>query len=125
MVGRIVAFHVSARAAAVFILVVAAGALACRFLDADHASAAALKVVGATLVVGLVPGALATLLWRPRPHLPALEVVGFGIAISFGVTQLLTIAAVTAHLSPAVMLVVLLAIHFWRIRKDGGISGPM
>ena len=34
---RDVAFHVSARAAAVFILVVAAGAVACRVLDAEQA----------------------------------------------------------------------------------------
>ena len=58
--------------------------------------------ITATLAVGLVPGVLLTLLWRPRPT-SILEVAGFGIAISFGFAQLLTILAVSAHLSPVVI----------------------
>ena len=99
-----VAFRISARDAALFILLVTAAALGSRFLDADQVAGSALKVVTATLVVGIVPGALATLLWRPRPQLSALEVVGFGIALSFGVVHLLTMLAVSAHVSPVFIL---------------------
>ena len=34
--------------------------------------------------------------------------------------------SLVAEVSPdAVAVALLLAIHFWRVRKDGGISGPM
>ena len=102
-----VACAVSARAVAVFFLLLIAAALGCRLLDAEQAAGAALRIVTATLVVGIVPGALVTLLWRPRPQLTALEVVGFGIALSFGVVHLLTMVAVSAHVSPAFMLAAL------------------
>jgi hypothetical protein len=101
------AVDVSTQALASFALLVIAAALACRFLDADRASAAALKTMTATFGVGLVPGVLIVLLWRPRP-MSILELAGFGIAISFGVTELLTILAVSAHLSPVVALTLLL-----------------
>ena len=76
------AFHVTARGAAIFLLLVGAAALGCRFLDSNQAAEAALKVVTATFAVGIVPGALLTLLWRPRPQLSVMELVGFGIAVS-------------------------------------------
>ena len=66
-----------------------------------------LRLLAATLAVGVVPGALITLLWRPRSELTLLETAGFGVAISFGVVQLLTILAIAAHLSPAIILVAL------------------
>jgi len=95
---------VSTRWAAVLALCLAASAVLCRFLDADQASGAALKVVTATVALGVVPGALLTLLAPPRVRLSMLEVIGFGIALSFGVVHLLTMAAVSAHLSPAFVL---------------------
>lgn len=95
---------VPAGAAALCVAAIAVAGLGCGFLGGDSASAAAVKVIAATLAVGIVPGALFTLLLAPRPQLTALEVVGFGIAVSFGVLQLLTIAAVSAHLSPIVIL---------------------
>ena len=106
---RGVSWVVSERAAAVFVLCLLAAALSCRWFDAGHASTAALKTITATLAVGLAPGVLLTLLWRPRPT-SILEVAGFGIAISFGFTQLLTILAVSAHLSPVVILTILLLV---------------
>lgn len=106
--ARGVSLSVSARAAAICALVVLTAALACRLLDAEQASTAALKVLSATLAVGIVPGALATLLWRPRPQLTALEVIGFGIAVSFGLVQLLTVLAISVHVSAAVIATMLL-----------------
>jgi hypothetical protein len=70
-------------------------------------NASLFKLLAATLAVGVVPGVLVTLLWRPRPQLTLLEAVGFGIAISFGVVQLLSIVAISAHLSPVIMLAML------------------
>jgi len=63
-----------------------------------------LRLLAATLAVGVIPGVLVALLWRPRPTLTVLETTGFGLAISFGLVQLLTILAMSAHLSPAVIL---------------------
>ena len=102
--------RVSARAAALFLLFWIAAAVASRTLDAEYAISAALKVVMATLAVGVVPGAMATLLWAPRAQLSAMQVVGFGIPISFGIAQLLTMLAVIFHLSPALSLAILLTV---------------
>ena len=102
-------FDISPRAISLLVLFAIAAALLCRFLDPEHAWTAALKTVSATVVIGVVPGVLMTLLWRPR-QTSVLELVGFGIAISFGVAQVLTVLAVSAHLSPVVMLIMLLAV---------------
>ena len=61
----------------------------------------AVRLLSATLAVGVVPGALATMLCRPRPQLTGLETIGFGIALSFGIVQLATITALSLHSSPA------------------------
>ena len=53
-----------------------------------------------------MPGALLTLVWRPRAELRLLELIGFGIAFSFGIVQALTILAVSLHLGPVTILAV-------------------
>src|SRR5688572_19801955 len=85
-------------------IAVVACAVAARFLDAGNAAAAAVKVIAATLAIGVVPGVLVTTLWRPRAELTVLETIGFGMALSFGIVQLLTILAVTTHLGPDIVL---------------------
>ena len=94
---------VSARAIGLFVLILIASALSCRLLDDGRASTVALKLLSATLVIGIVPGALATILARPRPQLSMLEVIGFGIAVSFGFVQLFTILAISLHVSAALV----------------------
>ena len=59
-----------------------------------------LRLLGATLAVGVLPGVLVTLLWKPRPELTAMETVGFGSAMSFGLIQLMAILAIAAHAPP-------------------------
>lgn len=98
----------SPRVAAFVALLLMAAALGIRLLGAEQAATAALKSVSATLVVAIVPGALVTLLWRPRLELTILELVGFGIAVSFGIVQLLTMLAITAHVSAAIILATLM-----------------
>ena len=93
-----------ARTFAVVLLIIPAAAAASWLAGADSAGGAAFKVVSAALAVGITPGALLTLLWRPRSTLTVIEVIGFGIALSFGIVHLLTIAAVAAHLSPLFIL---------------------
>jgi len=100
-------FRLSGRTVAVLALLLIAAALGCHFFDAEEASTAALKVVTATLAMAVVPGALVVLLWRPRAQLSALEVLGFGIALSFGIVQVLTVLAVSLHASPNLILAVL------------------
>jgi hypothetical protein len=97
-------FSVSTRAIGVIGLAALAGAVAIRVLDANQAAAAAVKIVAATLTAGVVPGALIASVWRPRAQLTLLEMVGFGIAFSFGIVQLLTILAVTTHLGSHIIL---------------------
>jgi hypothetical protein len=94
----------STRAVAALMLLPVSAALACHFIGDRTPATAALKVVAPTLALALVPGVLTILLWRPRPRLSALEVLGLGIAVSFGVVQLLTIFAVSVHTGPTVML---------------------
>jgi len=94
----------SGRAAAILILLVGAVVLLSRDLDTEQASGAALKVVGATVALSIIPGLLVTLLLPPRPTLSLLEAIGFGIAISFGLLHLVTTIAVSAHLSPGFVL---------------------
>ena len=100
-------FILTARTFAVVLLIIPAAAVASWLIGAESAGGAAFKVVSATLAMGVTPGALLTLLWRPRSSLTIIEIVGFGIALSLGVVHLLTIAAVTAHVSPAYVLAVL------------------
>jgi hypothetical protein len=112
------------RAFTVGLLGAAAAAGVCRLLSADTAVGAALKVITATLAVGVVPGALLVLLWRPRPVFTVLEIVGFGMALSFGLVQLLTIVAVTTSLGPHIVLagagVGLLVVAAVVVRRNAG-----
>src|SRR5690349_22937900 len=61
----------------------------------------------ASLAIGVRRGALLTLWGRRRSSLTVIEVNGFGVALSFGVVHLLTIAAVVMHASPPVVMSVL------------------
>ena len=69
--------------------------------------AAALLI--AAVAVGIVPGLLVTMAWKPKPELTAMEAVGFGAAVSFGLVQFMAIIAIAAHLSTGVMLAMLAA----------------
>jgi hypothetical protein len=102
------AWSLSSRTAAAGILLLAgAGVFSSSFMNPGAAGGAALAVVAATLAIGVLPGAALTLFWRPHPGLTLLEIVGFGIALSFGLVQLLTILAISAHVSPIVTLSIL------------------
>jgi hypothetical protein len=102
-----VSLILTARTFAVVLLLIPAAAMAAQLFDADRTGGAAFRVVMAGLAIGVTPGALLTLLWRPRSPLTVIEVVGFGIALSFGVVHLLTIAAVTMHAGPLTIMSVL------------------
>jgi hypothetical protein len=99
-----VSFSIPARTFTVALFGAAAAAGVCRFLNADTTAGAALRVVTATMAVGVLPGALLMLLWRPRPVVTVIEIFGFGMALSFGIVHLLTILAVTTHLAPHIVL---------------------
>ena len=105
-------FQLPTSVVAVFMTVVVLAAVGCHFISADSATTAALKVVTSTLALAVVPGALITLLWRVRPRLHVLELLGFGIAFSFGVVHLVTIVAVSTHASPNLILIGLLLASF-------------
>ncbi len=105
-------FQLPTSVVAVLMTVLVLAAVGCRFIGADSATTAALKVVTSTLALAVVPGALITLLWRVRPGLHVLELLGFGIALSFGVVQLLTIVAVSTHTSPNSILIGLVLASF-------------
>jgi hypothetical protein len=92
----------SVRAAGILALLIIGSAIGCRVLGDGQTLTAALKLLTATVAVGVVPGALATMIWRPRRALTLLEVIGFGIAISFGLVHLLAIFAVSAHVGASI-----------------------
>lgn len=100
---------VSTRTVAILLLLVLGVAVACRLFDTQSAGVTALTMVTAVLAIAVIPGALITLAWLPRGPLTILEIVGFGIALSAGVVQILTVAAITFHLAPAAMVAVLFA----------------
>ena len=95
---------ISLRVAGICALLIVGSAIGCRFLGDGQTLTAALKLVTATLAVGVVPGALATMLWRPRRALTLLEVIGFGVAISFGLVHLIAVFAVSAHVGAWITL---------------------
>jgi hypothetical protein len=70
-----------------------------------------------------VPGALTVLAWHPRRTFDLFELVGLAFAVSFGIGQLITMAALLAHWSPPISLTVLGALMLvaaafaWR-RRD-------
>lgn len=105
-------FQLPTPVVAVFMAVLILAAAGCHFISPDSATTAALKVVTSTLVLFVVPGALITVLWRVRSQLHALELLGFGIALSFGVVHLLTIVAVSIHASPNSILIGLVLASF-------------
>lgn len=98
--------RVQARIVAAVLLLAALTASLSVAAGTDSAGGAAFKVIVATLAIGILPGALLTLVWRPRADLTVLEIAGFGIAFSFGIVQMLTILAVALHLSPAAILAI-------------------
>ena len=97
--------RLSARAVVMACAILAAAALASRLFDANQPLTAAFKVVAATLALAVIPGLLVTLLWRPRTELSVLEMFGFGVAVSFGIVQLLVILAVSLHTNPDFLLI--------------------
>jgi hypothetical protein len=116
---------VSGRTAALLAVLVGLLALLARFIDPGQGPGAAVKLVSATLALAVVPGVLATLLVPPRTQLSILEVIGFGIALSFGLLHVVTTLAVLMHLSPGVMLasiVVLSALMAARVVQKSRVS---
>ena len=84
------------------------------------------RVAGASLIVGVVPGAVALLAWRPRRSFALLEWLGLSIGLSCAFVQLLTIGAVALHQSPERAIGVLglvVAVHLWMSFQRGD-SGP-
>ena len=66
-----------------------------------------LRVALATAAVAWVPGLLTVLAWHPRREFDLLECAGLGLAVGFGLNQLITIGAIAFHWSPAVSIVLL------------------
>lgn len=67
----------------------------------------AMKVVLAAAVVGVGPGAVATLLWRPLAIIGLLEFLALSIAVSFGLVHLLTVFMIVTHVGVPTMAVAL------------------
>jgi hypothetical protein len=74
-------------------LVGIAAAAACA-APGDSGLTWALRVIGATLVTTVVPGALTVMAWRPRSELTVLELLGISIGVSVAIVQVLTIIAI-------------------------------
>jgi len=92
---------------AVRLAVAALLAAAACFAPGDSAATWAARVAGAGFLVGVIPGALTLLAWRPRREFTLLELLGIGFGLSVVIVQLLTIAAVMYSWSVDVSLVLL------------------
>ena len=105
----------SRRAAASVLGVALLGALS-RFTSETSEWGWIARVAWASLIVGVVPGAVALLAWRPRKSFALLEWLGLSIGLSCAFVQLLTIGAVALHQSPDRAIAVLglvVAVHLW------------
>src|SRR5258706_5885359 len=80
----------------VFVLQTAAWA-AVHWLGGDGALGWAARVMLSAVVVGVLLGLLMTVLARPRADWTVLELAGVGLAVTFGVVQLLAIFSLMAH----------------------------
>src|SRR5438552_4043198 len=108
------------------VLLAAAAGLTARLLPDQWAAAWMIRVLGVSLAGMVVPGAAVLSAWRPRQSFSLLEFLGFSIAVSFAVLQLLTVAALTLHVSPSLALTVLAVVtagHLYvaATRKNGGV----
>ncbi|MEQ1573847.1 MAG: hypothetical protein ABL993_06325 [Vicinamibacterales bacterium] len=121
------AIDLSPRAMAVGLMVFVAMAASLRFISDSTAVGAAIKVVVAGLAVGVIPGALVTLLWWPRPNLGFLEWLAISIAVSFGLGHLITVFMILAHVGVPTMAVALPVVWFgaalWLLLRGTG-RGP-
>lgn len=75
-------------------------AAATRLLPDAWATTWILRVLAANVLIGIIPGMLTVLAWRPRPSFALLELVGLSMGVSFALVEVLTVAVVTLHLSP-------------------------
>lgn len=78
------------------------------YFTAETAVTTALRIVLATLAVGIVPGLLVSALLAPLAAGTLLEWFGIAFGISFVLVQLLTLLAILAHLSCSLVLKALL-----------------
>jgi hypothetical protein len=90
---------VGGRATAAVLVALAMAGLLAGVLDGTSAGAAAFGVISASIAIGVVPGALVILAWRPGSDFTLLELLGAGIAVSFGLVQLMTMLMMTVHRS--------------------------
>ena len=89
---------------------VAAAGVAARALPDGWELSWALRMLGAVTLVGVAPGLALLLAWRPRAAFGVGELLGFSVAVSFAVLQLLTVAALVVHWPMWVSIVALCAL---------------
>jgi hypothetical protein len=98
---------VSSRSIAAALVGVVLLALLMAVVTVDSATVWMLRVAFSSCAIAFVPGALIVLAWHPRRSFDVLEWAAFSLAVSFGVNELLTIAALLGHWSPLASLVIL------------------
>ena len=97
----------SRRTLALVVIGTAAAAVIARFVDVSSAPAWALRLVLATLAIGVLPGAAVVLAALPRGEWMLTELVVVAMGASIAIVQLATIAAISAHINPLTILTVL------------------
>jgi hypothetical protein len=101
--------RLSWRHAHLLLLTVSLGTLLVHFASEASPLWSTAKMVGATAVIALVPGMLVSAAARPRPRVTLLEWSGIAIAVSLGLVQILTIAAMVFHV-PSIRVAMAVAI---------------
>ena len=107
----------SRRTLALVVIGTAAAAVLARFVDVSSAPAWALRLVLATLAIGVLPGVAVTVAALPRREWTLTELVVVAMGASLAIVQLATIAAISAHIDPLAVVTVLmggtLALAVW------------
>ncbi|HEX6511649.1 MAG TPA: hypothetical protein VF157_05080 [Chloroflexota bacterium] len=117
----------SGPAVAIVGLALSLAAAAAHFLPLpDSAASSAARLVVGALVVGLLPGLLTMLLVLKQRRFSALELLGLGAAIGFGVAQLIAMLAISLHIPAgalSVVMPILLAVGFGLLLVRGPDQG--
>jgi hypothetical protein len=112
------------RSARLALVLVPAGALLTHLAPETHPAWATVKMVTATLAIGMVPGMLLVAAALPRPRLTVLEWAGIGVAVSLGSVQILNILAMLLHVTAVLVatcttvLTTVVAAMLWRRRPE-------
>lgn len=114
----------SARGVAALTALLALAALACRYVPAETAAGAGLRLAAAAFLVAALPGVALVLLLRPSGRQSLLDLLALGLASNLALVQLLTVLAISLHLPTRQVLLAATAASFAALGLTALWPGP-